>query len=37
VVLRGRLIDAAELERMRAEIRARVAARNAVFKPSPAS
>lgn len=37
VVLRGRLIDAAELERMRAEIRARVAARNASFTPSPAS
>jgi imidazolonepropionase-like amidohydrolase len=38
VVLRGRLIDAAELERMRGEIRARVSAREARFKPSsPAS
>lgn len=37
VVLRGRLIDALELERMRAEIRARVTARNADFRPSPAS
>ena len=37
VVLRGRLIDAGELERMRAEIRARVTARNARFTPSPAS
>ncbi|MNC63844.1 Imidazolonepropionase [compost metagenome] len=37
VVLRGRLIDAGELERMRGDIRARVTARNAAFTPSPAS
>ena len=37
VVLRGRLIEAGELERMRADIRARVVARNAGFTPSPAS
>ncbi|MNT34747.1 Imidazolonepropionase [compost metagenome] len=37
VVLRGRLIDAGELERMRGHIRARVTARNASFTPSPAS
>ncbi|MNV87108.1 hypothetical protein D3C71_1812030 [compost metagenome] len=37
VVLRGRLIEAGELERMRGEIRDRVAARNADFKPAPAS
>ena len=37
VVLRGRLIDASTLERMRGEIRARVTAREATFKPSPAS
>ncbi|MNT60884.1 hypothetical protein D3C71_1807100 [compost metagenome] len=37
VVLRGRLIDAGELERMRDEIRTRVVVRNARFTPSPAS
>ncbi|WP_292084338.1 MULTISPECIES: amidohydrolase family protein [unclassified Brevundimonas] len=37
LVLRGRLIEGSELERMRGEIRARVVAHNVAFRSSPAS